>query len=173
MKYVSHISVVLILIITQNLIAQELVGFDDLYINENLIYKVSNDSLFTGICERRRKNGHLVLEETFYKGTILNANYYYNGKQKIMSDSIIYHPKKPYTYKELYRFNLKSQMTEKNSYDTNGKLILVENFENGKLTYSCQYNGKKKHGKEFCSSKEGEVLEFEYINGKKVKTKSN
>ena len=146
MKYVSHISVVLILIITQNLIAQELVGFDDLYINENLIYKVSN---------------------------ILNANYYYNGKQKIMSDSIIYHPKKPYTYKELYRFNLKSQMTEKNSYDTNGKLILVENFENGKLTYSCQYNGKKKHGKEFCSSKEGEVLEFEYINGKKVKTKSN
>ena len=88
-----------------------------------------------------------------------------------MSDSVIYNPTKPYKYKELYRFNLKSQITEKNSYDTNGKLILVENFDNGKLIYSCQYKDRKKHGIEFCYSKEGNALEFEYLNGKKVKAK--
>ena len=41
--------------------------------------------------------------------------------------------------------------------------------ENNKVTYSCQYNGRKRHGKEFCYDDDGNELVFEYINGKKVK----
>jgi antitoxin component YwqK of YwqJK toxin-antitoxin module len=171
MKHSSKFLLTLILIINQNLSSQEVVDHVALNKNADLIFKASNDSLFTGICERRRKNGHLVFAEYFENGVILSAKYYFNGKQKIMSDSVIYNPNKPYKYKELYRFNLQSQITEKNSYDTDGKLILVENFDNGKLIYSCQYKDKKKHGREFCYSKEDKALEFEYLNGKKVKDK--
>lgn len=152
---------------------QELIDFDDLYIdNKNLVYKTANDSLFSGICERRRKNKHLVIEEHFEKGIIKMAKYYYNGKRKIVCDSVIYNSSRPYEYKTIYRFNLDSNLSEKESFDNNGKLILKEEFEKGKLVYSCQYNGKKKHGKEFCYSKNGNPLEFEYMNGKKLKTSS-
>lgn len=172
MKYISRLVFFLIFIACQSIAAQEVVAFDDLYIDEELIYKDSDDSLFTGICEKRRKNGHLVLEEFFKNGVILVSKYYYNGQKKIMSDSVIYNPTKPNKYKVLYRFNLKTQkISEKNSYDENGKLILVENFKNDKLTYSCEYNGKKKHGREFCYSKDDVPIEFQYINGKKVKDK--
>ncbi len=86
MKNISLLLIVLSLALSQTLIAQEVVDFDDPYINDNLIYKVSTYSLFTSSCERRLKNG--------------------------------------------------------------------------KLTYSCQYNGKKKHGREFCYSKEDELVEL-------------
>ncbi|MBC2846573.1 hypothetical protein [Winogradskyella flava] len=152
--------------------AQEIIDFDDLYIDDNnLIHKTSNDSLFSGICEKRRKNNHLVLEEYFENGIIKMAKYYYNGKKKIVSDSVIYNISKPFEYKTIYCFNLDSSLYEKESFDDDGKFILKEEFENEKLIYSCQYNGKKKHGKEFCYSKDGEPLEFRYANGKKLKTK--
>ncbi|MDN3492687.1 hypothetical protein [Winogradskyella bathintestinalis] len=170
MKNIWSLLIFPLLMVVQDLSAQETLNFDDLYIHNDLIYKVSNDSLFSGICEKRRKNGHLVMEESFKNGIILSAKYYYNGKRKIMSDSVIYNFTKPYEYKALYRFNMKTQnISEKNTYDTNGKLILVENFKNNKLTYSCEYNGKQKHGKEFCYTKEGLLLEYEYMDGKKVK----
>lgn len=151
--------------------AQEIVPFHDLYVHNDLLYKTSNDSLFSGICERRRKNGHLVVQENIEKGIILTAKYYYNGKKKRISDSVTYNPNKPYKYKTIYRFNLLSQVSEIQSYDENGKLILKEEFEDGKLVYSCQYNGKKKHGLEFCYSNDGERIEIQYIEGKKIKPK--
>jgi antitoxin component YwqK of YwqJK toxin-antitoxin module len=170
MKYKTILLLILTTIATKTIVAQEVVAFNDHYINQELIYKNSDDSLFTGVSEKRRKNGHLVLKETFNNGVILEAKYYYNGKQKIVSDSIIYNSKKPYKFKELYRFSIKTKnVIEKNSYDETGKLIRIENYENNSLTYSCEYNGKKKHGKEFCYSKQGEPLQFVYINGKKVK----
>lgn len=87
-----------------------------------------------------------------------------------MSSSVIYNQTKPFKFKEFYRFNIKTQnISEKETYDHDGELIRLENFKNNKLTYSCQYNGKKKQGIEFCYSKEGEPLTFEYINRKKVK----
>ena len=152
--------------------AQNVIDINDLYIDEvNLVYTRSNDSLFSGICERRRKNGHLVFEEFYEKGVIQSANYYYNGKKKIVSDSAVYNTLKPFEYKTIYRFNLESQLCKKESFDNDGKSILEEEFKDGKIVYSCEYDGKKKHGREFCYSKEGEPLEFEYVNGKKVREK--
>lgn len=173
MKKVVFIIFLVVLNFNFSASAQEVADFNDIYVENDLLYKVSNDSLFTGICERRRKNGHLVVQETVDKGVILTAKHYYNGKAKRISDSIVYNPQTPYKLKTIYRFNLESKLKEKETYDDYGKLKLKEEFENKKLVYSCQYNGKKKHGKEFCYSKDGKPLEFEYINGKKVKKKPN
>jgi len=168
MKRILFITIVISFVSSYLLNGQETVTDNDIYIENDLIYRFSNDSLFTGKYERKRKNGHLVYDEDFEKGIIKSAKYYYNGKRKIVSDSVIYNPIKPFEYKEIYRFNLKSKLYEKESFDDNGKFILKEEFEDGKLTYSCQYNGKKKHGKEFCYSKDGDPLEFEYKDGKKI-----
>ncbi|WP_299115262.1 hypothetical protein [uncultured Winogradskyella sp.] len=168
MKALFYILLIPVFILNVN--AQEVIDFDDLYIDtNNLAYKFSNDSLFSGICEKRRRNKHLVLEEHFEKGVITIAKYYYNGKKRIVSDSVVYNVLKPFEYKTIYYFDLDSNLQEKESYDETGKYILKEEFEDGKLIYSCQYNGKKKHGKEFCYSKDGKLLEFEYNNGKKLK----
>jgi len=161
---------ILLIVSAINLNAQEVIDFDDLYTDEkDLTYKYSDDSLFNGICEKRRKNNHLVLEEFFEKGIIKMAKYYYNGKNKIVSDSIIYNNIRPYKYKTIYSFHLDASLYKKESFDDNGRLVLKEEFEDKKLVYSCQYNGKKKHGKKFCYSKKGERIEFTYSNGKKVK----
>ena len=52
------------------IIGQEKVEFDDLYYEGNLAYKISNDSLFNGIAQKLRKNGHLVSEDIYENGIL-------------------------------------------------------------------------------------------------------
>lgn len=170
MKYLSYYVLIILFSFCNIVIAQNNVSCNEVYIQDKMLHKISNDSLYTGIYERRRHNGHLVYEEHFKNGIIISALEYYNGKVKIVSDSVIYNPKKPFKRLQEYRFNLKSEIISKKSYNDDGKLILKESYENGKLIYSCEYNGRKKHGKEFCYSKTDEPIIIKYSNGKRVKT---
>jgi antitoxin component YwqK of YwqJK toxin-antitoxin module len=151
------------------LISQEIVGMKEVYIENNLVYKNANDELFTGVAESKRKNGHLVYDEEYENGIILSSNLYYNGKEKRVSSKTIYNPNNPLVISKEYRYNLESEIFETTTYNDDGIKILLEQFKNGKLTYSCQYLGKKKHGLELNYGKNGEKLTYscEFINGKK------
>ena len=90
-----------------NIIAQATVTCNDVYLQDKLLYKVSNDSLYTGIYEKRRRNGHLVYEEHFKNEIIISAIEYYNGKLKMISESVVYNPEKPFKRLQEFQFNLK------------------------------------------------------------------
>lgn len=142
----------------------------NLYSKDNLIHKKSDDGLFTGILENRRKNGHLVCVSTFKDGIILNCKRYYNGKKEIVANVTDYNASKPFLYKAYYKYNQNSELKEKESYDDNGELVLVEQFKDDKLVYSCEYKDLRKHGKELYYSELGKVVvAAQYSKGKKVK----
>jgi antitoxin component YwqK of YwqJK toxin-antitoxin module len=151
------------------LISQEIIGMKEVYIENNLVYKNTTNELFTGIAQSKRKNGHLVYEEEYKDGIILSSNLYYNGKEKRVSNKTIYNPNKPTTLSKEYKYNLESEIYETTTYNDDGIKILVEQFKNGKLSYSCQYLGKKKNGLELGYGENGEKLTYrcEFINGKK------
>ncbi|NJB72925.1 antitoxin component YwqK of YwqJK toxin-antitoxin module [Saonia flava] len=141
----------------------------EVYIDNDLVYKNADDGLFTGIVQSKRKNGHLVYEEEYEKGIILSSNLYYNGKEKRVSNKAIYNPNKPLVLSKEYSYDLKYKIFEITTYNDDGLKILYEQFTNGKVSYSCQYLGKKKHGLELGYRDGGEKMTFrcEYINGKK------
>ncbi|GAA0734249.1 hypothetical protein GCM10009430_49200 [Aquimarina litoralis] len=151
------------------MVSQETIGIKETYIDNNLIYKSVNNKLFTGIAQKKRKNGHLVYEEEYKNGIILSSNLYYNGKEKRVSNKIIYNPNKPLVLLKEHKYNLEGEVFETITYNDDGIKILVEQFEREKLTYSCQYLGKKKNGIEYCLNKNGAKTQIEYRNGKKVK----
>ena len=153
------------------LISQEKIGMKETYIENNLVYKASNDQLFTGIAQSKRKNGHLVYEEEYKNGIVLSSNLYYNGKEIRVSNKTIYNPNKPFILSKEIRYHLNGEIFETTTYNDDGIKILVEQFKNGKLTYSCQYSGKKKHGLELGYGDNGVEItcKTEYKNGKKIK----
>lgn len=161
--------VLLIFFTFNKLISQEIIGMKEVYIDNDLVYKNADDGLFTGIVQSKRKNGHLVYEEEYEKGIILSSNLYYNGKEKRVSNKAIYNPNKPLVLSKEYSYDLKYKIFEITTYNDDGLKILYEQFTNGKVSYSCQYLGKKKHGLELGYRDGGEKMTFrcEYINGKK------
>ena len=163
-------TLILLMFFTFNeLISQEIVGMKETYIENNLVYKIVDDGLFTGIAQFKRTNGHLVYEEEFKNGVILFSYLYFNGKEKRLSSKTIFDPNKPYVISKRYEYDLQGNIFEIYTYNDNGIKILKEQFTNGKLSYSCQYLGKKKHGIELGYQDGGEKMTFscEYINGKK------
>ena len=151
------------------LISQEIVGMKEVYIDKNLVYKSSNDKLFTGIAQSKRKSGHLVYEEEYENGIILSSNLYYNGKEIRVSNKTIYNPNKPFALSKENNYHLNGEIFETTTYNDDGIKILVEQFKNGKPTYSCEYLGKKKHGLELRFGDNGEKItdRCEYNIGKK------
>ena len=173
--------------------SQEIVEIRDVYVENNLIYKNSNEKLFTGIIQKKRRNGHLVFEEKYKNGIILEGNLYFNGKEKRISEKKIYHSEKPQTISKEIKYYLNGEIFQIKTYNNSGFKVLLEQFKNGKRIYSCEYLGKKKNGielgyrengtlfhrceykngkkngKEFCINEKGEKTTWEYKNGKKVK----
>ena len=111
----------------------------------------------------------MTYEEYYNDGVILSSNLYFNTKEKKISDKIIYNRYKLWVLEKEISFRLSKDTFEIKSYDENGKKIFLEQFENNKVIYSCEYNGKKRHGKEMCYDDDGNQLIFHYVNGKKVK----
>lgn len=153
------------------MISQEKIGMEEIYIENNLVYKISNGKRFTGITQSKRKNGHLVYEEEYKNGIILSSNLYYNGKEIRISNKTIYNPNKPFIISKEHKYNLNGEIFETITYNEDGIKILIEQFKNEKLRYSCQYLGKKKNGTEYCLNDDGTETKKEYRNGKKIKHK--
>ncbi|QCW99106.1 hypothetical protein FGM00_02870 [Aggregatimonas sangjinii] len=141
----------------------------DVYMDNLLVYKISDNERFTGIAQEKRKNGHLINEDKYEDGIVQWTKLYFNTKEKLVSDKIVYHKYKLWEDKERIRFRLSQDTLHIKTYDENGKKLLVREFENNKLIYSCEYNGRKKHGQEICYDDDGNELVFKYVNGRKIK----
>ncbi len=153
------------------LLAQEKVGLKEIYVENNLAYKVANDQLFSGQAQKVRKNGHLVYEEYYKKGIPIKSILYYNGTDKPKPVEMTEFYEKTFDKKKVTRYGLSKPTKELKYYDQNGNKTLIEQYENDKLTYRCEYLDNKKHGTEFCITDDGTKLEIEYQNGKKVEQK--
>ena len=163
------ILIILMFFTFNKLLSQETVAMKEVYIVNNLAYKIGSDNLFTGIAQVKRSNGHLVYEEEFKNGVIIFSYLYFNGKEKRLSTKTIYNPNKPYVLSKEFMYDLKGDIFEIHSYNDEGIKILKEQFTNGNLSYSCQYLGKNKHGTEYCLHENGIETIKEFNNGKKVK----
>ena len=151
------------------LIAQEIVGFRDLYEKNELTYKIADGQVFSGQAQNFRKNGHLVYEEYFEDGYLTKSILYYNGTEKATPARVTEFYENSSTKKKEINFGLSEPTTEIKYFDRNGKKTLIERYENEKLTYRCEYLNNKKNGTEFCLKKDGTELEIKYKNGKKIK----
>ncbi|MCL6273281.1 hypothetical protein M3P19_04630 [Muricauda sp. 2012CJ35-5] len=164
----KNLNIIICVLIGFATFGQDTLAMKEVYIDNDLVYKMNGERL-TGVAQSIRKNGHLVYEEIYNDGVVRSSNLYFNGKEKIISDQTIYQRYKPWVLSKEIQYNLKGEVIETVDYDEYGIKKLVKRFENGELSYYGEYNGKKKHGKEYCFTDEGEKLEFEYINGKQQK----
>ena len=143
----------------------------DLYVENDLTYKVSDHQLFSGQAQYVRKNGHLVSEEYFVDGKLIKSVNYYNGTDKPIPASVTEFYEGTQNKRKVTYYGLTKPTTEFKYYDEKGKKKLIEQYENDKLTYRCEYQENKKHGTEYCLNDDGTELRIEYRNGKKMTQK--
>ena len=167
----KNILLIIIFCFFNGLFAQEKVGLKEVYVENNLAYKVVDDELFSGQAQKVRKNGHLVYEEYYDKGVPLKTIVYYNGTDIPTPARITEFYENTFDKKKETTFGLSKPTVELRFYDQNGKKTLIEEYENEKLTYSCEYLKNKKHGTEFCLKDDGTELKIEYLHGKKISQK--
>ena len=171
MKQVKYLLLLVLILSNFEMIAQDTLDMKEVYIENDLVYKYSNDQRFTGIVQTKRKNGHITFEEEYKDGVILIEYQYFKGKDKKICYKTVYNRYKLWAKEKEYYYPYSEEWTQITSFDENGKKILVEQFEKEKLTYSCQYSGKKKNGQELCYDNHGKLMTFQYVNGKKMKDK--
>jgi antitoxin component YwqK of YwqJK toxin-antitoxin module len=167
----KNILLIILFCFFNGLFAQEKVGLKEIYVENNLAYKVVDDELFSGQAQKVRKNGHLVYEEYYENGNPIKSVVYYNGTEKPIPARMTEFYQKSFDKKKETVYGLTKPTVEFKYYDQNGKKTLIEEYENDKLTYSCEYLKNKKHGTEFCFDDDGKELKIEYRNGKKFTQK--
>ena len=149
--------------------SQDIVDIEQLEFNDNdLVYINHPDSLFTGRAQLIKRDNYLKYEEFFENGVLLKGQYYQKKTGKIKQ---IYEYYPDFSLKCEVYFNLRKNKSEHIYYDENGKKIKIEEYDSDKLVYSCEYNHRKKHGKEFCIINQHKHIHF-YENGKLLKEKS-
>ncbi|WP_269222579.1 hypothetical protein [Flavobacterium sp. IMCC34518] len=159
----------IIILFTFDLYSQEILTKEDIYIENNLAYKVENKQLFTGKIQSFKHKNHLVLEIEFVDGILLKGIVYFNGKEKIVSDETYYFKMSRQIEKKIkYSIDHKTIWTV--HFDEDGNKKLEEDFKDGIIIYSCPYSKNKKHGKSFSINEKGERNECVFENGKLIKS---
>ncbi|MGS2762929.1 hypothetical protein [Sinomicrobium sp. M5D2P9] len=146
---------IIILCSFTGLFAQEKVGFQEIYMDNDLTYKVADDQLFSGQGQRIRRNGHLVYEEYYEKGIPIKSISYYNRTEPPVPARMTEFYRNSFDKKKESNYGLDGNWHAFKYYDKNGKKILIEQYENKKLIYRCEYHKNKKHGTEFCIDDNG------------------
>jgi len=172
MNQIKYLLTLGLILSNLGLAAQDTLNMNDVYMDNLLVFKISDGERFTGIAQKKRKNGQLVNEDKFEDGVVRWTKLYFNTKKKLLSDKIVYHKYILWEDKERIRFRLSQDTLHIKTYDEKGKKLLIREYENNKVVYSCEYNGRKKHGKEFCYDEDGNELIFHYVNGKKQKVRN-
>jgi len=167
----KNILLIIFICLLNQLSSQEIVGMKDLYVENDLTYKVSDEKLYSGQAQHVRKNGHLVYEEYFDNGKLTKSITYYNGTEKPTPATETEYDSETQTKRKETNYGLNKPTTEFKHFDINGNKTLIEQYENEKLIYRCEYQKNKKHGIEFCLNDDGTEMRIEYRNGKKVKKK--
>lgn len=150
-------------------LAQQRVATHDIYVKDGLAYSEKDNSVFTGIAEFRRSNGHLVLEEIYNNGYKTRYKLYYNTDEVIVSNETLFQSNSHFKKTDI-NYSLSNSGTRYIHYDAEGRKVLEEIYQGDKLVYSCEFRNNKKHGKKFCITKKGDNLTEFYENGKKIKT---
>ena len=148
---------------------QDTLGLKEIYFENNLAYKRTDDERFSGVAQKKRKNRHAVYEEHYEDGIILKSIVYYNGDERKIAGIVLFNKYKPFVKKKEFFYRKSTDWSGIIMYNDNGKRIYEEQFENGILTYGCEYVGKKKHGQEICLNDDGTKTITEYVNGKRKK----
>jgi len=164
-----NILILLMFFTFNKLISQEKIGLKDVYYENYVAHKVSNDEIFTGITQKVRNNGHLVYDEVYENGILIKSTVYYNSTEKPIPSRVIFYHEKSFTPKTEINYGLSQPRIEYIHYNESGKKILNEIYTDDILTYKCEYVNGKKHGTEFCINDDGTKLTIEYNNGKKIK----
>ncbi len=141
--------------------------FDDIYVYNDLLYEYETDNLYTGLIHRRKKNGELIQEDYVERGVIHYTLMFYRRQKRKPHSKYIYNKDNPYVLREVIRFHLEGDVFKTTYYDYDGRRILEEDFKDGKLIYSCEFNGRKRHGKELCITEKCDTTVMYYVNGKK------
>ncbi|MEC3964612.1 hypothetical protein [Flagellimonas halotolerans] len=167
----ARIIVILLSLISLTAYAQDSLDIKSVYLENNIAYRIKNGNPYSGTLVKKRKNGHIVYTENYSKGIILTKNLYFNTKTRKLANRTIYNKNRPFVPKKEFVLNLSSDTIEIKYFTEKGSKDFVEQFEQGQLIYSCEYNGKKKHGLETCHNEDGTKQIFEYNMGKKIKNK--
>ena len=171
MNHIKYFIFLVSILVSVNVNSQDALAMKEIYIENDLVYRYSDDNRFTGVAQLTRRNGQVYLEEVYKDGVILFEYQYFKGTEKKLMYKTDYNRYKLWSKEKEYYYPKSGKWNQITSYDENGKKSLVEQFEKEKLTYSCQYAGKKKNGQELCYDDDGTKMIFQYVNGKKVKEK--
>lgn len=145
------------------------VDFYEVYEDNELLRESSTDSVYTGLIHRKRKNGQLIQEDYVKKGVIHYTNLFYRKGTKLPHSKYIYNKEKPFILSQVINYHLEGDIYQITYYDYDGRRILEEDYENGKMIYSCEFDGRKRHGREFCITDKCDTTFVYYANGKKLK----
>ncbi|WP_324026196.1 hypothetical protein QSV08_02245 [Maribacter sp. BPC-D8] len=161
----------LFFLIFQDVHSQDTLDMKEVYIENDLVYKYSDNFRFTGVVQLKRKKNEVYFEEVYNDGIILFDYQYFKGSDRKLIYRTDYNRYKPWSKEKAFYYPKSGKWIQITSYDEHGKKILIEKFEKEKLIYSCQYSGKKKNGQEICYDENGNQLIFQYVNGKILRVK--
>jgi len=147
--------------------SQDILSFDEIYTENNLVYKKSNSNLFTGKVQRFKKKNHLVFEIEIENGVMKIATIFYNGKEKKEAEKRYYDLNNKIFKKEKYSFDKTYVWTT--LFNNKEEKILEEEHENGVLKYRSEYLNGKKHGITYSLNDDGTSIECLFENGKILK----
>lgn len=148
---------------------QERIKTSEIYISKEIAYKESNNTIFTGIAEYRKNNGHLVFEKEYTNGYITKYTLYYNTDEKIVSDETLYYENNIKKRHIIFASSSDYPLKTITDFDLNGKKTLEEQYLGDKLIYHCEYFNGKKHGTIYSIDKNNVKHSCTYNNGKKIK----
>ena len=64
-------------------------------------------------------------------------------KEKLISDKTLYHKYKLWVIEKEIRLRLSQDTLEVKTYNENGEKVLIQQYENNKVTYRCEYKRRK------------------------------
>ena len=149
--------------------SQEKLDVTQVYFENNLAFKNSDNNLFSGVLENYRRK-HLSYSAEYQKGIILKESFYFNYQKNLGIDI---------PYKEIYyssgiinkeiTFNSKNERTSTTVFDENRKKKYFEQYKNGETILTQNFENGKLHGKATCYDKNGNYQENYFKDGKLLK----
>lgn len=159
---------ILLLLWVGLLYAQDTLSVKEVYLDKDLAYQEDTNGLFTGIVQAKRGKQKTSYEQVYDMGVIQSEVVYYRGDHEKPQFRTYYQPKKPWVFQKIYYYHKKKEKYEITSFDEDGKKVLIQRFEKGKLTYSCEYDGIVKNGQEICYAVNGDQTVLEFEKGERI-----
>lgn len=155
-------------LISNFLFSQEIYQNNDVYFDNNIAYKFSNNEKLTGFLEFRDKKNIMSTKEEYNNGVLSKQFKYYKYsslKKYIPFEEIIFKDGLKYSKTTFHSTEEKSSYTE---FDDNGKKKYYEVYKNGKTVLTQNFKNGKLDGKSSCYDKKGNFQEHYYKEGKLI-----